>query len=176
MLTKQQQEIIANMSESFAKVNNQFNTSKSFNLVNANELQMLNRKKEEFEENLRIAEENWNKAAESEVYRIISLFKEDLPFAVIEKMGKANGHYESNSIMIGRTKDNLIGHPSRHITIYVEHFKKTIIEDEYGNQGYIPEGLRYSYYAFPDTKIRFSNIQELCSHKYFAQQIRSRIL
>lgn len=176
MLTKQQQEIIANMSESFAKVNEQFSKSKSFNLVNIDELQMLNRKKEEFEENIRIAKKNWNELAESEVYRIISLLKEDLPFAVIEKMGKENRHHESNSIMIGRTKDSLIGHPERHIIIYLNSFDTKAIEDEYGNYGSIPVGLSYSYYSSGDKKEKFRDIQELCSHKYFAQQIRSRIL
>lgn len=177
MLTKQQQQIIANMSHSFAKVNEQFNTSKSFNLINVDELHMLNRKKIEFEENIKIAKENWYKLAEAEVYRIISLLKEDLPFAVIEKMGKENRHYESNAILIGRTKDSLTSHHENHITICVEKLTETTIADEYGNWDTIPTGLSYQYYGASDNhKDKFSRIQELCSHKYFAEQLRKRVL
>jgi hypothetical protein len=173
MLTKQQQQIIANMSDSFAKVNEQFSTSKSFNLINADELQMLNRKKKEFEANVLIAKENWNKLAEAEVYRIISLLEKDLPFAVIQKMGKENRHYECNSILIGRTESKLIGHHENHITIDVYKRADTIIEDEYGNCSSIPSGLSYQYLG---SKQKFSDIQSLCSDKYFIEQVRNKIL
>lgn len=173
MLTKQQQQIIADMTNSFAKVNEQFNTSKSFNLVNADELHMLNRKKKEFEENVRIAKENWNKLAETEVYRIIFLLKEDLPNAVIQKQGKENRHYEGNSILIGRREIDLIGHHESRITIDVVRLSETSMEDEYGNWENIPMGLAYKYCGSEE---RFSDIQSLCSSKNFNEQIRKKIL
>ena len=177
MLTKQQQQIIADMSNSFAKVNEQFSTSKSFNLINLDELHMLNRKKEEFEENVRIAKENWNRLAEAEVYRIISLLQSDLPNAFIEKMGKANGHYEGNSILIGRTKDSLNGHCSARICIDIEQGENMWIKDEYGNSACIPSGLSYEgYFQSPDYKENFSDIQSLCSSTFFIDKIRRIVL
>ena len=173
MLTKQQKQIIQSMSDSFAKVNEQFETSKSFNLINADELLMLKRKKKEFEENVKIAKENWNKLAEAEVYRIISLLKEDLPNAVIQKMGKENRHYEGNSILIGRREIDLIGHHESYITIDVKSSGDTTIEDEYGNQSEIPSGLAYQYW---ESKERFSDIQSLCSSKAFINAIRNKVL
>lgn len=173
MLTKQQQQIIQSMSDSFAKVNEQFNTSKSFNLINADELQMLNRKKREFEENVKIAKENWYKLAEAEVYRIIPLLEEDLPFAVIEKMGESNRRYESNSILIGRTKDRLIGHHENYISIYIYKGEDAIIKDEYGNCSSIPIGFSYEYLG---SKQQFSDIESLCSDKYFIEQVRNKVL
>ena len=161
------------MSDSFAKVNEQFETSQSFNLINVNELNMLNRKKREFEANVQIAKENWNKLAEAEVYRIISLLKKDLPFAVIQKMGKENGHYECNSILIGRTESKLIGHHENHITIDVYKREETIIEDEYGNCSRIPSGLSYQYLG---SKQNFRDIQSLCLDKYFIEQVRNKVL
>jgi len=173
MLTKQQQQIIADMSDSFAKVNEQFNTSKSFNLINADELHMLNRKKIEFAENVKIARENWNKLAEAEVYRIISLLKEDLPNAVIQKQGKENSHFEGNSILIGRRESNLSGHYESRITIDVVKLKAKTMQDEYGNWGDIPMGLAYKYCG---SEVRFSDIQSLCSSKGFITQVRNKVL
>jgi hypothetical protein len=173
MLTKQQLQIIANMSDSFARVNEQFNTSKSFNLINADELHMLNRKKREFEENAKIAKENWNKLAEAEVYRIISLLKEDLPNAVIQKMGKENGHYEGNSILIGRRESDLSGHHEGRITIDIKRGGEITIKDEHGNWSHIPKGLSYEFWGDSE---RFSNIQSLCSSQYFINQIRKKVL
>lgn len=173
MLTKQQKQIIQSMSDSFAKVNEQFSTSKSFNLINADELQMLNRKKIEFEENIKIAKENWSKLAEAEASRIISLLKEDLPFAVIEKMGESNRHYENNSILIGRTKGSLIGHYERRITINIIRDEDAVIKDEYGNCSRIPIGFSYEYIG---SKQKFEDIESLCSDKYFMTQIRERLL
>jgi hypothetical protein len=173
MLTKQQLQIIANMSDSFAKVNEQFNTSKSFNLINADELHMMNRKKIEFAENVKIAKENWCKLAEAEVYRIISLLKEDLPNAVIQKQGKENRHYEGNSIFIGRRESDLSGHHERLIIIDVLKLTETSMEDEYGNWENIPMGLAYEYWG---SKERFSDIQSLCSSKGFITQVRNKVL
>ncbi len=173
MLTKQQQQIIADMTNSFAKVNEQFNTSKSFNLINANELHMLNRKKIEFEENVKIAKENWYKLAEAEVYRIISLLKEDLPNAVLQKQGKENRKYEGNSILIGRREIDLIGHYESRITIDVVKFTEKRINDEYGNCNFIPIGLAYQYCGSEET---FSDIQSLCISKGFITQVRNKVL
>jgi hypothetical protein len=175
MLTKQQKQIIADMSDSFAKVNEQFNTSKSFNLINADELHMLNRKKIEFAENVKIAKENWCKLAEAEVYRIISLLKEDLPNAVIQKQGKENGHYEGNSILIGRRESDLSGHHEKRVTIDVVKLTEKAMEDEYGNWSNIPMGLAYEYWG-SNSRERFSDIQSLCSSKVFISQVRNKVL
>lgn len=130
---------------------------------------MLKRKKKEFEENVKIAKENWEKMANAEAFRIIGLLEEDLPFAFIKKMCKETGHYDSPVVMISRNGN------FRHHEYYVriEIVKtETRIKDEFGNSDLIPTGFQYA----PTYKYNFDSVEELCSSDYFTREIRSKVL
>lgn len=178
MLTKQQQQIIADMTNSFAKVNERFNTSKSFNLINADELHMLNRKKREFEDNVEIVKENWEMMASLEAYRIIELLKEDLPNAIIQKMEERCSQFrsvieickEESDKSSEFTSDIQLKYKNR-IDIQIKPLEWLIIEDEYGNWEKIPHELHYQHNGS-----YYKSIQSLCSSEKFIEEIRNKVL
>jgi len=171
-LTTNQQELIANITAEFMKINESSNKLGTFNLI---DIKPLFDKNKEIEDNKKIIEADaklWKDMAMDEAERIARLLQEDLPFICVERFGESNGHYDLPSICIQR-EEGLSGHHEGWVQIEVV-VNKEIAELSHGCT--YSKGIGLGYKADYDDKTIYNSIEELFELSSTKEMIRTKIL
>jgi len=168
-----QQQIIDSLIAEFNRINSMNANNKTFNLIN---IEPLNAKTDEIKRYKAMREADkkaWNELAYQEVYRLIDLFKQDLPNACIEKYGKENGHIDIPSIIIGKDERHTRGHSENHVSIHIEVRTNKMVKDSYGGTWSFGSELIYRYGIFNK---EYKTIEEVVTSKEFLEELRLKVL
>lgn len=144
-MTTNQKSILNLLEKEFIRINQEFEGTNSFNLVDINPLKKRTQDITRVEAENGAVKASSYALATSEVYRIIALLKEDLPMAFIEKMGKSNNHCEDNTIIIAKDECCLSGGFGNHVQIDVEAFLEERHNSDLGVKEVSFKKLIYSY-------------------------------
>ena len=170
MLTQQQQQILDLLVNEFNKINS---PKKSFKLIDTDALIDKTNKIKANDELERIHEETWDKIANEETRRIVSLLKEELPMANIEKYGEGNNnYYVLPNLFINRKERAWDTHHESVIQIGIKVIK-TYSTDEFGKRrAYLGEtSIKYEF-----NDLLFESIEALVSNEKFLERLRTHVL
>jgi hypothetical protein len=155
----------------FARINEP-QKNQAFNFINVTPLAQ---KTEEIEVNRAIAiadREAWEKLAMQEADRLVLLLKQDLPTAVVERYGKANGHYDSPTIMIRRNAQTSTHHSS--CVIFSVVVVKESIQQSHSCVYDKGVSLAYSFGGYKEN--RYNSMEEFVEKSGIAERIRTHVL